>query len=174
VGKTMDLEPRESFVRAIIILLPMSFAAQWYPPIADRYYPWSMEPMHRKVIAYADFIKEQTSPRDVFDAGDEPSTYIPALTGRRVLQAPTALVPHDQQTRSQVEVALMTSEDPAAIRVAAQRYSVTHLVLDEGMLRRHGLGADVDQVARERLATGAFRIAYASTLVHILAVVPGP
>ncbi len=173
-GKALGLEPGESYARALIVLLPMTFAAQWYPPIADRYYPVSLEPIHRKVIAYADFIKNETSPRDVFDGGDEPSTFIPALTGRRVLQAPTALVPHDQQTRSQVEETLMKSGDPFAIRAAAGRYAVTYLVLDEGILSRHGLGFDVAEVARERLETGAFKLAYASTFVHILGVVPGP
>ena len=174
IGKGLGFEPRESFARALIVLLPITFAAQWYPPVADRYYPVSMEPMHRKVTAYADFIRTRTSPRDVFDAGDEPSTFIPALTGRRVLQAPTALVPHDQETRSQVEETLMKSDDVAEIRAAATRYTVTYLVLDEGILRRHGLGADVAEVARARLSTGAFRVSYTSTLVHILEVVPGP
>lgn len=174
IGKSMGLTPGESFARAVIVLLPMTFVAQWYPPVTDRYYPVSLEPIHRKVIAYADFIRTQTSPRDVFDGGDEPSTFIPALTGRRVLQAPTALVPHDQQTRSQVEETLMKSADPGAIRAAAGRYAVTYLVLDEGILSRHGLGIDVPEVVRARLSTGAFRVAYASTLVQILALVPGP
>jgi hypothetical protein len=174
IGTSFGLEPRESFARALIVLLPMTFAAQWYPPLDDRYYPWSMEPLHRKITGYADFIKENTTPKDVFDAGDEPSTYIPALTGRRVLQAPTALVPHDQQTRSQVEVTLMTGEDPAAIRAAAQKYGVTYLVLDEGILGRHNLGNDVGRVAGQRQGTGAFRVVYASSVVHILALAPAP
>lgn len=173
IGKGLGLEPGESFARALIVLLPVTFAAQWYPPVADRYYPVSMEPVPRKVTAYADFIRTHTTPRDVFDAGDEPSTFIPALTGRRVLQAPTALVPHDQLTRSQVEETLMKSDDPVAIRAAAARYTVTYLVLDDGILSRHGLGADVGAVARARVMTGAFEVAYTSTLVHVLKVVPG-
>jgi hypothetical protein len=171
IGKSMGFAPGESFARAVMVLLPLTFVAQWYPPVADRYYPVSLEPVHKKVIAYADFIRTHTNPRDVFDGGDEPSTFIPALTGRRVLQAPTLLVAHDQQTRSQVEETLLNSADPSAIRAAATRYSVTYLVLDEGILSRHDLGFDVARVARARLATGAFRLAYASSFVHILEIV---
>jgi hypothetical protein len=68
----------------------------------------------------------------------------------------------------------MKSGDPSAIRAAAGRYAVTYLVLDEGILRRHDLGIDVAKVAGQRLETGAFKLAYASTLVHILALLPEP
>jgi hypothetical protein len=171
VGRRFDLEPAESFARALLLLLPLTFVAQWYPPLADRYYPVSMEPLPRKALAYADFIRTRIGVRDVFVGSDEPSTLIPALSGRRVLKAPTDLVPHDQDARTAVEETLMTGSDPGAIRAAARRYGVTYLVLDEDMLRRHGIEATVDGTARAREATGAFRTVYRSSLVHILALV---
>ncbi len=169
VGGVLDLEPRDAYARALLLLLPLTFVAQWYPPLADRYYPVSLEPLPRKAFAYAEFIRTKTDVRDVFVGGDEPSTFIPALSGRRVLKAPTALVPHDQETRTSVEETLMSGTDPALIRAAALRYEVTYLVLDDDMLRRHGIEAAVDVTAKEREGTGAFEIVYRSSLVHILA-----
>ena len=174
LGRHAGLEPVDAFARAAIILLPFTFVAQWYPPIADRYYPVSIEPMNRKVTDYAAYIRENTTVRDVFDGGEEPSTFIPALTGRRVLKAPTALIPHDQEARSRVEETLMTGADPGLIREAARRYGVTFLVLDEEMVRRYAPDIAVDVTARQRESTGAFRIVYRSNLVHILAITAGP
>jgi hypothetical protein len=170
IGAGLDLEPRDAYARALMLLLPFTFVAQWYPPLADRYYPVSLEPLPRKAFAYAEFIRTKTGVGDVFVGGDEPSTFIPALTGRRVLKAPTALVPHDQETRTSVEDTLMSGTDPALIRAAARRYEVTYLVLDDDILRRHGIEAAVDVTAKEREGTGAFEIVYRSSLVHILVV----
>lgn len=169
LGRAFNLEPSQAYARALLLLLPLTFVAQWYPPLADRYYPVSLEPMPRKAFAYAEFIRTKTSTKDVFVGGDETSTFIPALSGRRVLKAPTALVPHDQETRTSVEATLMSGKDAAQIRAAALRYGVTYLVLDEDILRRHALESAVDVAANERVATGAFEIVYRSSLVHILA-----
>lgn len=171
VGRRFNLEPVESFSRALLLLLPLTFVAQWYPPLGDRYYPISMEPLPRKVLAYADFIRTRTGVRDVFVGSDEPSTFIPALSGRRVLKAPTALVPRDEETRTAVEQTLVSGGDPSEIRAAAHRYGVTYLVLDEDLLRKHGIQGSVDESAREREATGAFRTVYRSSLVYILGLV---
>jgi uncharacterized membrane protein (Fun14 family) len=169
VGAGLNIEPSDAYARALLLLLPFTFVAQWYPPLADRYYPVSLEPLPRKASAYAEFIRTKTGVRDVFVAGDEPSTFIPALSGRRVLKAPTALVPHDQETRTSVEETLMSQTDPGLIRAAARRYEVTYLVLDDDILRRHGIAAAVEVTAKEREATGAFGIVFRSSLVHILA-----
>ena len=64
--------------------------------------------------------------------------------------------------------------NPFAIRAAAGRYAVTHLVLDEGMLSRHGLGTEVGKVAGQHLETGAFKVAYASTSSTFSPSYPGP
>ncbi|HEU0094680.1 MAG TPA: hypothetical protein VFS78_21375, partial [Vicinamibacteria bacterium] len=119
--------------------LPLAFPVYHDPPTMDRYYAESGRPIPPKIAAYAEWIRSRTPPDAVFAAGKSAAMWIPALTGRRVLLAEAGkLLPSDYAERKAVERALLLSSDATEARVAAERYGVTHLAIDEELMHEYG------------------------------------
>lgn len=112
--------------------VPLSFPAYFDPPAMDRYYRDSTEPLNPRVLRYAEWIRTNTRPDAVFLAGRSAATWIPLLTGRRVLLAEGGkLRPRDWVDRKRAEVTLLTESDPDVVRATARRWGVTHVAVDE-------------------------------------------
>lgn len=142
------LVPGQGHLLALAALVPLSFPIYWDPPSMDRYFPLSRQTLRPKVEAYARYVRQHT-PRDaVFVAGKQAASWIPALTGRRVVLAEGGqLMPPDRDRRKQVERTLLLSQDAGEIRAAAARYGVTHVAIDEDLVREYG-ATGFDDLAR--------------------------
>jgi hypothetical protein len=117
--------------------LPFTFPIYYDPPTMDRYYAES-RPIPPKILAAAEWIRDNTPEDAVFAAGPSTSMWIPALTGRRVLVARAGkLLPADLDVRMEVQRTLLTSTDAASTRAAAERYGVTHVAVDEALVHEH-------------------------------------
>jgi len=165
VEATRSLQPGQGHVLALALFVPLSFPVYWDPPSMDRYFALSRERLRPKVVAYAQFIKDGT-PRDaVFVAGREAASWIPALTGRRVVLAEGGrLTPPDRDERKNVERTLLLSDDPGKIRGAALRYGVTHLAIDDALVQEYGVSGF------EELAKGPlFKTVYLNSAGRIVA-----
>ncbi len=158
------LQVGQGHVLALAACWPLSFIAYWDPPNMDRYFPLCREPVKPKIEAYARWVRENTSPRAVFVGGEVTASWIPALTGRRVLLAPGgALWPRDHEQREAVVRALLTGTDPASVRAAAARYGVTHIALDDTLLPEYGAKTFYDLARSPALET-----LYADSAVRIV------
>lgn len=167
VDQWWHLKQGQGALLALAACLPWTFAAYWDPPIMDRYYELSLTPIHRKVADYATWIRTNTAKDAIFLAGDEPATYIPALAGRRVLIAPTKLVPKDIDRRRAVARVLLTSSHAAEIRAAAAIYGITHVAVDPTLEK--DFGPDILQNVR---ASNAYIGVYNSTALWIFVLRP--
>ena len=124
-------------VTAVVVFsLPWAFPYWWHPILMDPVYVRSVEPVAPQFGPLVSWIEEETEPDAVFVAGPSYSSWIPALSGRRVLLVQRAtMLPSDLDDRRQAESWFAESEDPARIRGAASRWSLTHLAwgrLDQG------------------------------------------
>lgn len=167
VEEWWHLSPGRGAVLALAACLPWTFTAYWDPPLMDRYYPGGLTPIHRRVAEYATWITTNTARDAIFLAGDEPATYIPALTGRRVLMAPTKLEPRDISRRREVARVLLSSSNPAEIRAAAATYGITHVAVDPTLEK--DFGSEILQSVR---ASRAYYGVYRSTALWIFEVRP--
>jgi hypothetical protein len=159
------LQPGQGHVLLMALLVPLSLPVYWDPPSMDRYFALSSEKLRPKVLAYAQFIRDNT-PRDaVFVAGKEAASWIPALTGRRVVLAEGGeLMPPDRAQRKQIERTLLLSDDASAIRSAAARYGVTHVAIDAALVEEYGV-AGFDDLAR----APALKTVFANSAARIVA-----
>ncbi len=111
-----------------VFSLPWAFPYWWHPILMDPVYVRSVEPVAPQFRPLVSWIEAETEPDAVFVAGPSYSSWIPALSGRRVLLVErAATLPSDLDDRRQAESWFAESEDPARIRGAASRWSLTHL-----------------------------------------------
>jgi hypothetical protein len=162
------LLPGQGHVLLLALLVPLSLPVYWDPPSMDRYFALSRQGLRPKVLAYAQFVRENT-PRDaVFVAGKEAASWIPSLTGRRVVLAEGGkLMPPDRAERKETERTLLLSDDMAKIRAAAARYGVTHVAIDGALLQEYGVSG-FDELAR----APAFKTVFANSAARIVALEP--
>jgi hypothetical protein len=132
------LLPGRGHVLTMAVCLPLTFTAYWDPPTMDRYFQLSSKPIPRKVLSYASWIRDNTPPEAVFLAGPFASSWIPALTGRRVLLTGHARPPADYELRKQVETLLMLGTNLDRMRQFADAYGVTHVAVDPPMMKEYG------------------------------------
>jgi hypothetical protein len=152
-------------VLALALFVPLSFPVYWDPPSMDRYFALSRQRLRPKVVAYAQFIRDGTPKDAVFVAGRDAASWIPALTGRRVVLAEGGrLMPPDKDERKHVERTLLLSDDPGKIRGAALRYGVTHLAIDDALVQEYGV-AGFDELAKGPL----FKTVYLNSAGRIVA-----
>jgi hypothetical protein len=130
--------PGRGAVAVLAGCLPLTFPAYWDPPTMDRYHPYNLVPIPPRVTQYARWVLEHVSEDAVFVAGPSASTWIPALTGRRVLLAGLARPPADAAERKEAERTLLVSRDPERILETARRWGVTHLAVDAPMTDEYG------------------------------------
>lgn len=147
IGETTPLVAGRSSLVVLGCCIPFTFPAYWDPPTMDRYFEYQLTKVPGKVVQYTDWIRANTPPNAVFAATPSASFWIPALSGRRVLQTGKIRPPLDHVTREGVMSLLMTSRDTAAIRAAASPYGVTHLAVDWEATRKAPL-ADRRDVLR--------------------------
>lgn len=165
IERVRALQPGQGNVLVLALLVPLSFPIYWDPPSMDRYFALSRQRLRPKVVAYAQFIRERTPKDAVFLAGKDAASWIPALTGRRVVLAEGGrLMPPDKDERKQVERTLLFSDDPAKLRGAALRYGVTHVAIDDALVQEYGVSG-FDELAR----APAFRTLYANSAARIAA-----
>jgi hypothetical protein len=152
-------------VLMLAVCWPFTFPAHWDPPTMDRYFPYNLDPIPQRVQAYAHWIRENTPRGAVFAAGPNAATWIPVLTGRRILIAAETRPPADYPARKQAERALLLSRDPAVILDTARRFGVTHLAIDAPLTEEYG-----DEALKGIGRLPVFDVAYADKLVRILAI----
>ncbi len=161
--RTRGLAVGQGHVVVLALLVPLSLPVYWDPPSMDRYFALSRQPLRPKVLAYAQFVRERTPPEAVFVAGREAASWIPSLTGRRVVLAEGGkLLPPYLAERKQAERTLLLSDDLAAIRAAAARYGVTHVAIDAALVEEYGV-AGFEELAR----APAFKTVFANSAARI-------
>lgn len=145
------------------LAIPLSFHAYWDPPGMDDYFKYDRTPITSKTRAYGEFVLKNTPAKAVFLAGEDASSWIPILSGRRVLLAGLNLRPRDLQARKRVEREILLSRDPVKIRAAAAEYGITHVALDSSFLLTYGEDrfAGIGSVA-------AFDLVFANSEIRIL------
>jgi hypothetical protein len=109
----------------VLASIPWCFPYWWMPVRMDPTWVASAEPISGNLFEMSRSIRETTEPDAVFVAGASYAPWIPALSGRRVLVADTE--PDDVATRRAAQQAFAFSNDAETIRVAADRYQLTHL-----------------------------------------------
>ena len=147
--------------------VPLSFVAYWDPPTMDRYYRWSRPPLNPLIVAYGDWVRENTPPGAVFLAGRSASIWIPALAGRRVLLTDDSRPPRDYERRARVERQVMRSSDPAKVMAALREYAIGYVAIDGAA--RDAYGPEV--AARLRQVPG-LQAVFSSPAVDIFKVSP--
>jgi hypothetical protein len=166
VETSRGLRAGQGHVLVLAACLPLSIPCYWDPPSMDRYFAINRQPIKPKVLAYARFVRESTPKDAVFAAGRVAASWIPALTGRRVLLAEGGkLMPPDQAERKAVERTLLLSQDPAAILTAAARYGVTHIAIDEPLKQEYGVSR-FDDLCRPPL----LKTVFANSAARIVAI----
>lgn len=159
------LQSGQGHVLGLALFVPLSFPIYWDPPSMDRYFALSRQRLRPKVVAYSQFVRENTAVDSIFVAGKDAASWIPALTGRRVVLAEGGrLMPPDQGERKGVERTLLLSDDVAKIRAAALRYGVTHVAIDDALVQEYGVSG-FDDLARAPV----FRTLFANSAARIVA-----
>jgi hypothetical protein len=156
------LRPGQGHALALAACIPFSFFANWDPPTMDRYYALCLPRIPDKVLEYGRWVRENTPPDAVFVAGRASGTWIPALAGRRLLLGPGKLQPRDAAERKAAERILLTSDDPAAVRASASRFSVGYAAIDSSLVEEYGADS-FEALAR----SGAWRTVLANARVRI-------
>jgi len=128
-----DSRRRHALVYGLI--LACSFPAYFNPNRHDRYYARSTQPFAPQVLAVADWIRANTG-RDSVLISSEGIT-LSGLTGRRFLMVRPDQT-KDRAAREAAESDILTSLDEAVVRRAADRYGITHVILDDGLRKRYG------------------------------------
>jgi hypothetical protein len=150
--------------------LPVTFPLYWDPPTMDRYHRVNMTPIGPKVVAYAEWIRFNTSPRAVFVGGKTSSTWIPALAGRQVLLAEAGkLLPPDFHERKEAEKVMLTERDPDRVRATAARFGVTHVAIDQPLLDEYGVASFGDLAL-----SPAYRTRMVNSAVKLLEILAAP
>ena len=138
--RLLELRPGQGALLALLACLPLSFPSYWDPPTMDRYFAMSRPPIRPKVLAYGLWVRDHTPADAVFVAGRSAATWIPVLSGRRVLLNEAGeLLPRDLAARKEAERILLTSEDPVLVQATARRWGVGYLAIDEPFLQEYGV-----------------------------------
>lgn len=126
------------FALALACWLPLTFPWWWNAPRMDPHFRISREPLPDDLTNLATWIRENTEGSDVFLAGTDVATWIPALTGRRVLRTG---MPWAGTEAYELERRLLLSEDPEAARAVLDAMRVDYVVLDLSLRDEHELTA---------------------------------
>lgn len=168
IEKALSLRSGQGHALVLALLVPLSLPIYWDPPSMDRYFALSRQRLRPKVLAYAQFVRERTPKDAVFVAGKQAASWIPALTGRRVVLAEGGMLkPPDERERKAIERTLLLSDDLAKIREAATRYGVTYVAIDDALVQEYGVTGSFD-LAR----APAFKTVFANSAVRIVALEP--
>jgi hypothetical protein len=139
IARKWSLGDGQGHVIVMAALLGLTFPAYWDPPTMDRYYPWSLPALDKNVVAYGAWVRGHTSPADVFAAGPDAASWIPALAGRRVMLVGDARPPRDYAERKAVERTLLRSHELEEIQQAARKFGVAYLAVDPALGKEYRL-----------------------------------
>ncbi|MBX7184379.1 MAG: hypothetical protein K1Y01_04460 [Vicinamibacteria bacterium] len=115
-------------------MLAFSFPGRFDPTTQDRYYARSLTPLDEDLLSTAAWLRENTSVHDVLMSSE--GITLSGLTGRRFLMV-RPVQTRDRAEREWTERQILTSMDERAVRQAAARYGVTHVVLDGTMALKY-------------------------------------
>jgi hypothetical protein len=131
------LPPARLGLAAVLALgVPGSFVTWWDPPSLDPVADASRAPLAPALVDAMAWIRRETPREAVFVASAAHAPAVAALGGRRVLRAPTLLVPPDDGERWALEQSLLEGHVP---RRALPRYGVSHVFLAPGDYADRGL-----------------------------------
>jgi hypothetical protein len=154
VESQRPLRSGQGMLLVFALATPLSLPAYWDPPKMDLYFPGSCEVLGKRIWRYCAWIRANVPKDAVFVAGPSASSWIPALTGRKVLLAELcALVPRDARERRAAELVLLRETDPDRVRAAARRWGITHLAIDPAQLRQFGVERFTDLAQSPALRT---------------------
>jgi len=129
-----DLVPAARASLVALVCLPSALPFWWHPPDTDRYFEQSRAPLPEELRRFGTFLLRET-PTSAVLAGDPwLARWAAALAGRRSLVSMGAPPPLDLELREELLRALVSGADPAALRLAASRYGVSHLVVTPKLL----------------------------------------
>lgn len=115
-------------VAALVALsLPWTFPFWWNPIRMDRLYVQSIEPVPQEHQTFANWIRDNTSADAVFAAGPSYASWIPALSGRRVLLSDEGATVPRLGDREQAFEWVTGSENNEKIRAGADAWGITHI-----------------------------------------------
>lgn len=155
--------PGQGSALVLALVIPLSFQAYWDPPGMDDYFRFDRIPITRKTLAYGEFVRTNTPRNAIFLAGEEASSWIPILSGRRVLLAGLDLRPRDLAERKRVEREILLTRDPARIKAAAAEYGITYVGVDSGFLLAYG-----EERFRGIAAVPTFDLVFSNSEIRIL------
>jgi hypothetical protein len=141
---------------ALVVMVTMAggVLAWWDPPRTDPVAKASMEPIPPTLAEAMDWMRAHTDAQASVLAPDDYAAAVAVLGGRRVLRAPSLVVPVDDERRLRLERGLFAGQPPAAL---LQRYGVRYVFLAPGQFREYGIEQPEDL---ER--TGIARTIYAN------------
>jgi hypothetical protein len=141
---------------ALVVMVTMAggVLAWWDPPRTDPVAKASLEPIPPALADAMDWMRAHTDPQASVLAQDDYAAAVAVLGGRRVLRAPSLVVPVDDERRLRLERGLFAGQPPAAL---LQRYAVRYVFLAPGQFREYGIEQPEDL---ER--TGLVRTIYAN------------
>lgn len=123
------------FALVFAAILAVSYPAYFNPSEDDRYFGPSTHPIDPPVQAAADWISAHTGPSAVLISSE--GILLSGLAGRQFLMVRPDQTA-DRVERERAERDILTSLDEAAVRRAALRYGVTHVVIDGGLREKYG------------------------------------
>lgn len=137
----LDLEPAARAALLGLVCLPWSLPYWWDPSNMDRYFNGSVPPLPEELRRFGAFLHRETDPAAVLAGDPWLARYAAALAGRRSLISMGPPPPVDMERREEVTRTLLSGDDPAAVRAAAEEYGVTHIVITPRLLARVKLRA---------------------------------
>ena len=114
----------------LLVMLPQNISYWRYPPVMDRYYPVSLEPVPEEIERLTEWVRDSASADAVFVALPDTACWIAALSGRRVLLIGDYRPPIDYEERRELMNSLLSEPREETFREAAERFQVSHLVLE--------------------------------------------
>jgi hypothetical protein len=122
----------------LAVTLPGSFLVWWDPARLDTVARDSMEPISPVLRETMRWIRDETPADAVFLASAEYAPALPALSGRRVLRAPSLASASDDDLRVRLERQVLAGRDPGAL---AARFGLSHVFVTPGDFRDRGIRA---------------------------------
>ncbi|MEO8358803.1 MAG: hypothetical protein ABI672_02140 [Vicinamibacteria bacterium] len=128
-------DARRRYALAYALILACSFPGYFNPNRHDRYYVKSSQPFAPSVLAVANWIRANTGGDSVLISSE--GITLSGLTGRHFLMVRPDQTA-DRAARDAAESDILTSLDESTVRRAADRYRISHVILDDGLRKKYG------------------------------------
>ena len=111
----------------VVLSLPFCFPYWWYPVRMDATYVASLHPIGGNYLAMGQAFRERTEADAIVAAGPAYASWIPPLSGRRILLAADELVTDDRPAREQALEWMVFSNNSNRIETVAREWGITHV-----------------------------------------------